>query len=745
MKIKDIFKKDTKVNPYEDIQGKNVAGKIPLIKKLVSSQIKTEKSKSEQLNIKLQKNIIRTMDVIFKSKTQDFNRYKSMAQLYTKGMLSQERYLDEIKLEMASRANKGLGTEEEKNIAFKMKKQEAAKENIQRLRERQNTNAGKFDKAKDTGKDLFRSVLGTTMAGQLFLLGKDLISPEKSASEKRQAKIQKEQEKFNRNEEKLNQKILKATEKNKDNLELIGDVSEADFDLNKSKEEKNPQLERLINVIETKLLEAPKVEKAPVEPLKLEAPKIEKAPVEPLKLEAPKIEKEEKTKTDDLLGQLINKVDRINNVLNNNYKKYKPLTYKDEIKLDKIKVKRDKKTWVKDNLFKLKETAIFKNIVQKVSVLKDIFKVEKKTEEDMHKLEGSKEQPKAKIQKEKKAGKEKKVPDWIMPLIMLLAPAVIKGVIALYEKIKPVLDIIGNGIKWVWDALKGLWTNIAYFFKDPASAIGMGKYNAETQAGKESVLNIDAINNKQLEIVKKKKELENPKLNVEKSKQLNEELKGLEKEKTNIELRNKQLKEEGQLTDKDTKAISIAQKDADERLKKQIEGTKTVQVQSQPAPVVKEKENFLSKLFKPAPVVQPAPVAKPTQVKVPDKVVQPTPVQSAKLPVTKKVVKKATGGRVTQGAKYLVGERGPEKFIPDSSGSVIPSSSNVVREDIEKSKKEEKIKQDQLKVLNQISENSKTTTVTNLGDNKKQFNGRYADYSPMGETIKYVLITGGLA
>ena len=35
---------------------------------------------------------------------------------------------------------------------------------------------------------------------------------------------------------------------------------------------------------------------------------------------------------------------------------------------------------------------------------------------------------------------------------------------------------------------------------------------------------------------------------------------------------------------------------------------------------------------------------------------------------------KASGGPVTSGSPYVVGEKGPELFVPNSSGSIIPNS-----------------------------------------------------------------------
>lgn len=41
---------------------------------------------------------------------------------------------------------------------------------------------------------------------------------------------------------------------------------------------------------------------------------------------------------------------------------------------------------------------------------------------------------------------------------------------------------------------------------------------------------------------------------------------------------------------------------------------------------------------------------------------------------------RATGGPVSPGAAYLVGERGPELFVPTSSGSVAPMASGGLRD-----------------------------------------------------------------
>jgi phage-related minor tail protein len=35
---------------------------------------------------------------------------------------------------------------------------------------------------------------------------------------------------------------------------------------------------------------------------------------------------------------------------------------------------------------------------------------------------------------------------------------------------------------------------------------------------------------------------------------------------------------------------------------------------------------------------------------------------------------KASGGPVSSGSPYVVGEKGPELFVPNSSGSIIPNS-----------------------------------------------------------------------
>ena len=35
--------------------------------------------------------------------------------------------------------------------------------------------------------------------------------------------------------------------------------------------------------------------------------------------------------------------------------------------------------------------------------------------------------------------------------------------------------------------------------------------------------------------------------------------------------------------------------------------------------------------------------------------------------------KRASGGPVTGGKPYVVGERGPELFVPNSSGSIVPN------------------------------------------------------------------------
>lgn len=41
---------------------------------------------------------------------------------------------------------------------------------------------------------------------------------------------------------------------------------------------------------------------------------------------------------------------------------------------------------------------------------------------------------------------------------------------------------------------------------------------------------------------------------------------------------------------------------------------------------------------------------------------------------------RATGGTVSPGAAYLVGERGPEMFVPTSSGQVVPGGQGAPRE-----------------------------------------------------------------
>ncbi|MDO8597784.1 MAG: hypothetical protein Q7R45_14325, partial [Sulfuricaulis sp.] len=38
---------------------------------------------------------------------------------------------------------------------------------------------------------------------------------------------------------------------------------------------------------------------------------------------------------------------------------------------------------------------------------------------------------------------------------------------------------------------------------------------------------------------------------------------------------------------------------------------------------------------------------------------------------------KASGGSVTAGTPYMVGERGPELFIPSSSGNIVPNGAGV--------------------------------------------------------------------
>jgi len=41
---------------------------------------------------------------------------------------------------------------------------------------------------------------------------------------------------------------------------------------------------------------------------------------------------------------------------------------------------------------------------------------------------------------------------------------------------------------------------------------------------------------------------------------------------------------------------------------------------------------------------------------------------------------RATGGPVSPGAAYLVGERGPEMFVPTSSGQVVPGGQGMARD-----------------------------------------------------------------
>ena len=40
------------------------------------------------------------------------------------------------------------------------------------------------------------------------------------------------------------------------------------------------------------------------------------------------------------------------------------------------------------------------------------------------------------------------------------------------------------------------------------------------------------------------------------------------------------------------------------------------------------------------------------------------------------IVTRATGGSVSSGSSYLVGERGPELFMPNRSGSIAPNGLN---------------------------------------------------------------------
>ena len=42
--------------------------------------------------------------------------------------------------------------------------------------------------------------------------------------------------------------------------------------------------------------------------------------------------------------------------------------------------------------------------------------------------------------------------------------------------------------------------------------------------------------------------------------------------------------------------------------------------------------------------------------------------------IVKALTGKAMGGPVTSGSPYVVGEKGPELFVPNSSGSIIPNS-----------------------------------------------------------------------
>ena len=42
--------------------------------------------------------------------------------------------------------------------------------------------------------------------------------------------------------------------------------------------------------------------------------------------------------------------------------------------------------------------------------------------------------------------------------------------------------------------------------------------------------------------------------------------------------------------------------------------------------------------------------------------------------ITNAILGKAMGGPVSSGSPYVVGEKGPELFVPNSSGSIIPNS-----------------------------------------------------------------------
>jgi hypothetical protein len=55
---------------------------------------------------------------------------------------------------------------------------------------------------------------------------------------------------------------------------------------------------------------------------------------------------------------------------------------------------------------------------------------------------------------------------------------------------------------------------------------------------------------------------------------------------------------------------------------------------------------------------------------------------------------RATGGFVNQGSEYMVGENGPEKFIPKQTGSIVPNH------DLAKSSSSEPLK---LTIINNTS------------------------------------------
>jgi hypothetical protein len=169
------------------------------------------KARSGQIDKKLSQSLVKTLGSVIKTDKD----IQFLAQELQEGNISQKKYSEEtinILRNLPREYEDMAGIKELKSM---FKKQTAIREELADLEEKKKAPKA-TDQAKATGKTALKALVGSTMAGQILLMGKDLFGSKRTKEEKLQTKNRKIDVKMSKallGVTKQNYGILNTTEK----------------------------------------------------------------------------------------------------------------------------------------------------------------------------------------------------------------------------------------------------------------------------------------------------------------------------------------------------------------------------------------------------------------------------------------------------------------------------------------------------------------------------------------------------